>query len=122
MKEVSDSEQTVSGSPWVLAIRPKTLPAAVCPVIVGTAMAVADKTFKCFPALAALAGALLLQIGVNLANDYFDYMKGVDQSVVDISDISIEIPQYGTKHSFNISVSVGIVLWDLTNKLKKKRP
>ena len=49
-------------------------------------------------------------------------MKGVDQSVVDISDISIEIPQYGTKHSFNISVSVGIVLWDLTNKLKKKRP
>ncbi|UCH14997.1 MAG: RNA methyltransferase [Bacteroidales bacterium] len=48
-------------------------------------------------------------------------MKGVDQSVIDISDVSIEIPQYGTKHSFNISVSVGIVLWDLVNKLKKKR-
>ncbi len=46
-------------------------------------------------------------------------MKGVDQSVIDICDISIEIPQYGTKHSFNISVSVGIVLWDLMNKLKK---
>lgn len=73
-------EQTASNSPWVLAIRPKTLPAAVCPVIVGTAMAVADKEFKCFPALAALVGALLLQIGVNLANDYFDYKKGVDTS------------------------------------------
>jgi len=49
-------------------------------------------------------------------------MKGVDQSVIDESDICIEIPQFGTKHSFNISVSVGIVLWDLINKLKKKRP
>ena len=46
-------------------------------------------------------------------------MRGVDQSVIDMSDISIEIPQFGTKHSFNISVSVGIVLWDLINKLKK---
>ena len=48
-------------------------------------------------------------------------MKGVDQSVIDKSDICIEIPQYGTKHSLNISVSAGIVLWDLVNKLKKKR-
>jgi 23S rRNA (guanosine2251-2'-O)-methyltransferase len=48
-------------------------------------------------------------------------MKGVDQSVIDESDICIEIPQFGTKHSFNISVSAGIVLWDLINKLKKKR-
>ncbi len=46
-------------------------------------------------------------------------MKGVDQSVIDMSDMSIEIPQFGTKHSFNISVSVGIVLWDLINKIKK---
>ena len=78
VREMSDTEETASNSPWVLAIRPKTLPAAVCPVIVGTAMAVADKEFKYLPALAALAGALLLQIGVNLANDYFDYIKGID--------------------------------------------
>ena len=75
---MNDTEQTVSTSPWVLAIRPKTLPAAISPVIVGTAMAVADKEFKSLPALAALIGALLLQIGVNLANDYFDYKKGID--------------------------------------------
>lgn len=65
-------------SVWLLATRPRTLPAAVAPVLVGTAMAIADKSFKCLPALAALAGAVLLQIGVNLANDYFDYVKGVD--------------------------------------------
>jgi len=37
---------------------------------------------------------------------------------VNICDGAIEIPQYGIKHSFNISVSAGIVLWDLTNKLR----
>lgn len=45
-------------------------------------------------------------------------VKGVKQSVVDICDGSIEIPQYGTKHSFNISVSAGIVLWDIFQKVK----
>lgn len=44
-------------------------------------------------------------------------VKGVDQEVVNLSDEVLEIPQFGTKHSFNISVSVGIVLWDLTRKL-----
>lgn len=45
-------------------------------------------------------------------------VKGVKQSVVDICDGSIEIPQYGTKHSFNISVSAGIVLWDIFQKVQ----
>jgi len=40
-------------------------------------------------------------------------VKGVSQGIVDISDYCIEIPQFGTKHSFNITVSVGIVLWEL---------
>lgn len=38
-------------------------------------------------------------------------VAGVDQRVVDASDFSLEIPQYGTKHSLNVSVTVGIVLW-----------
>ena len=46
-------------------------------------------------------------------------VKGVQQSVIDLCDGAIEIPQYGTKHSFNISVSAGIVLWDLVYKLRK---
>jgi tRNA G18 (ribose-2'-O)-methylase SpoU len=45
-------------------------------------------------------------------------VKGVDQQVVDASDYCIEIPQFGTKHSFNISVSVGIVLWEFFKQLK----
>lgn len=47
-------------------------------------------------------------------------VKGVKQSVVDICDGSIEIPQFGTKHSFNISVSAGIVLWDIFQKITGK--
>jgi len=45
-------------------------------------------------------------------------VKGVQQDVVDASDACIEIPQFGTKHSLNISVSVGIVLWDFFSKLE----
>lgn len=54
-----------------------------------------------------------------LALVFGNEVKGVQQSVVDICDGAIEIPQYGTKHSFNISVSAGIVLWDLAYKLRK---
>jgi 1,4-dihydroxy-2-naphthoate octaprenyltransferase len=63
---------------WLLAARPKTLPAALAPVIVGSALAYADGKFAPLPAVAAAAGALLLQIGSNFANDYFDFVKGAD--------------------------------------------
>ncbi|MEE4001123.1 RNA methyltransferase [Tenacibaculum sp. FZY0031] len=46
-------------------------------------------------------------------------VKGVQQAVVSASDTCIEIPQLGTKHSLNISVSCGVVLWDLFTKMKK---
>lgn len=55
-----------------------------------------------------------------LALVFGNEVKGVQQSVVNICDGAIEIPQYGTKHSFNISVSAGIVLWDLVYKLRSK--
>lgn len=45
-------------------------------------------------------------------------VKGVMQEVVDASDICLEIPQYGTKHSLNVSVSIGIVLWSVTELVK----
>ena len=63
---------------WMLAIRPKTLPAATGPVLVGTALAAGDHVYRLGPALAALLAALLLQIGSNLANDVFDFKKGMD--------------------------------------------
>lgn len=61
-----------------MAARPKTLPAALGPVLVGVALAIADGAFRFSPAVAASLGALLLQIGANFANDYFDHFKGAD--------------------------------------------
>jgi 1,4-dihydroxy-2-naphthoate polyprenyltransferase len=64
--------------PWVLAARPKTLPAAVAPVLLGSACAFSAGGFRLGPALAALAGALLIQIGTNYANDVGDFERGTD--------------------------------------------
>lgn len=63
---------------WFLAARPRTLPAAVAPVLVGTAVAIAEDGFWGPAALAAVLVALLLQIGANLANDVFDFRRGAD--------------------------------------------
>ena len=63
---------------WLLAIRPKTLPAAVGPVAVGSAVAFRDGKFHFVSAFCCLLGAILLQIGVNLANDYFDFKNNID--------------------------------------------
>ena len=46
-------------------------------------------------------------------------VKGVQQEVVDLCDMSIEIPQYGTKHSLNVSVSAGIILWEMHKRMSK---
>jgi len=54
---------------------------------------------------------------VNYAIVLGNEVRGVDQKVVDMADHCIEIPQFGTKHSFNVSVSNGIILWDLVSKL-----
>ena len=78
---MSSSEELSSASRlslWWLAARPKTLPAAAAPVVLGTAVAIADNLFAVLPALAAFVGALFLQIGVNLANDYFDAKNQID--------------------------------------------
>ncbi|OQX99577.1 MAG: RNA methyltransferase [Bacteroidetes bacterium 4572_117] len=46
-------------------------------------------------------------------------VKGVQQEIVDLSDTCVEIPQYGTKHSLNISVSAGVVLWEMFQKFER---
>jgi 1,4-dihydroxy-2-naphthoate polyprenyltransferase len=63
---------------WLMAARPRTLPAAAAPVLVGTALAATLGTFKPLSFLAALIGALLIQIGTNLSNDYSDARRGAD--------------------------------------------
>ena len=63
---------------WLMAARPRTLPAAVAPVLVGTALAATEDTFKALTFLAALLGALFIQVGTNLSNDYSDARRGAD--------------------------------------------
>ena len=63
---------------WIEASRPKTLPAAVAPVLVASALAFHDGGFHPGAAAVCLAFALLIQIGTNYANDYFDFLKGAD--------------------------------------------
>ncbi len=63
---------------WFLAIRPQTLAAGICPVLIGTVLTLANHQFVFFPVAAALLGAIFIQIGTNLTNDYFDFKKGAD--------------------------------------------
>jgi len=63
---------------WLMAARPQTLPAGSAPVVVGAGLAVHAGVFAPLPWLGALVGALLIQVGTNFANDYYDAMKGAD--------------------------------------------
>jgi len=73
------SEKTAfNWNAWVLAVRPRTLPAAAAGVVMGAALAWHDGYFRLDAALVCLLTALLLQIGSNLANDVFDFERGID--------------------------------------------
>jgi 1,4-dihydroxy-2-naphthoate octaprenyltransferase len=67
---------------WIAGTRPKTLPAAVAPVLVGTAIAEFEGSFRPVIALLALIVSLALQVGVNYANDYSDGIRGTDENRV----------------------------------------
>ncbi len=102
---------------WLLAIRPKTLPAAGAGVITGTALAFYDDAFSFFPALAALIGAILLQIGSNLANDVFDYLRGAESKerlgplrVTQAGLLTPKEVQTGMWFTFFLSALIGIYL------------
>jgi 23S rRNA (guanosine2251-2'-O)-methyltransferase len=81
-----------------------------------------EKKFKIF-AIEQTIGAVSLHDffpppGESLAFIFGNEINGVDQEIINQCDGCIEIPQYGTKHSFNIAVSAGIVMWDIVNKTK----
>jgi tRNA G18 (ribose-2'-O)-methylase SpoU len=68
-------------------------------------------------------GAVMLNeyipsVGDSYALIFGNEVKGVQQDVVSMSDVVLEIPQFGTKHSLNISVSAGVVIWDFWSKLR----
>jgi 1,4-dihydroxy-2-naphthoate octaprenyltransferase len=63
---------------WIMAARLRTLPASVAPVLVGTALAIHEGTFRVGAFVAALLGAIFIQVGTNLSNDYSDARRGAD--------------------------------------------
>src|ERR671927_539409 len=63
---------------WIMAARLRTLPAAIAPVLVGTALAGTEDRFRAGAFVAALLGAIFIQVGTNLANDYSDARRGAD--------------------------------------------
>ena len=66
---------------------------------------------------ATMLNDFVIEPNTNYALVFGNEVKGVAQNVVNASDVVIEIPQYGTKHSLNISVSCGVVVWDVFSKL-----
>ncbi|MBM3666279.1 MAG: 1,4-dihydroxy-2-naphthoate polyprenyltransferase [Actinobacteria bacterium] len=104
---------------WLAASRPRTLPAAVAPVLVGTACAVAQvgELPRLGAALAALAGSIFIQIGTNLANDYSDAKRGADTAdrlgPVRVTASGLAAPQRvltATWVAFGIAAACGVYL------------
>ena len=102
---------------WLLAVRPKTLGAALAPIMIGTTVAFAEGKGHAGAALAALLGALLIQIGTNFSNDYFDFIKGADTEErlgpMRATQAGLVSPQAMLKNFvlvFGLAVLVGIYL------------
>jgi len=77
---VSTPSQPSAFQAWMLAIRPKTLPAGAMPVVIGSALALANGQFRPLPSLVALICALGIQIATNFINEIYDFRKGADTS------------------------------------------
>jgi 23S rRNA (guanosine2251-2'-O)-methyltransferase len=64
---------------------------------------------------------MIVESGKKYALIFGHEINGVDQEILNMSEMSVEIPQFGTKHSFNIAVSAGIVLWEMSKKFNHTR-
>jgi 1,4-dihydroxy-2-naphthoate polyprenyltransferase len=110
---------------WLIAARPRTLPAAVAPVLVGTALAGSEDVFRALPFVAALVGSVFIQIGTNLSNDYSDARRGADTEdrlgPVRVTAGGLMPPRsvlMGTYVAFGVAVAAGLYLaavagWEL---------
>jgi len=120
---VADAPHAAGGALrlWALAARPRTLPAAIAPVLVGTALAIAEDHFKALAFLAALVGSVFIQIGTNLSNDYSDARRGADTEdrlgPVRVTAGGLMPPRrvlVGTYVAFGIAVAAGLYLVAIT--------
>ena len=102
---------------WISAARPRTLPASASPVIAASAYAFYAGTFRWVPAVLCLLFALLAQVASNMANDYFDYVKGSDNAgrvgprrAVASGDITPRAMLMGTFCVLGVACAVGLGL------------
>ncbi len=102
---------------WLAALRLPTLVASIVPVLVGTALAYRDFRFRLGPAVAALLGALLIQVGTNFANDLYDFPKGVDGAerrgpprVLALGWLPVETVRRAMIAAFGLATILGIYL------------
>ena len=103
---------------WLMAARPRTLPAAIAPVLVGSAVACwAADDFRWGAFIAALVGSIFIQIGTNLANDYSDAKRGADTEdrlgPVRVTSAGLVAPRrvlYATWLAFGVATAAGIYL------------
>ena len=110
--------RTLLSAHWITAARPATLPAAVAPVLVGTAAAAGvEDSFRLAVFIATLAAAMLIQIGTNFANDLFDFEHGADTAdrlgpprVTQSGLISPERVRLGTGVAFGGAAAIGVYL------------
>ena len=115
---ITSTTNTISKSDaWILASRPKTLLAALVPVVVGTSIAINDNKFHLTAALIALLCSILIQIGTNFVNDLYDFLAGSDkkerlgpQRAVASGIISVNQMKAGIIISFGLSFILGLYL------------
>jgi 1,4-dihydroxy-2-naphthoate octaprenyltransferase len=110
---------------WLVAARPRTLPAAIAPVLVGTSLAIGEGTFRPLAFASALIGSVFIQIGTNLSNDYSDARRGADTEdrlgPVRVTAGGLMPPRtvlIGTWVAFGIAAAAGVYLiatagWEL---------
>jgi 1,4-dihydroxy-2-naphthoate polyprenyltransferase len=112
-----------SAREWAAGTRPRTLPAAVVPVLIGSGVAAGYASFSWWRALLALLVALLLQVGVNYANDYSDGVRGTDAAgrragpmrLVGSGAASPRAVKYAAFSCFFAACSLGLVLAAVTS-------
>jgi len=102
---------------WWLAIRPKTLAAACCPVVIGIMLAYAEKAIHWPSVWVILITALLIQIGTNFANDYYDFIKGADTAdrkgptrATQAGLVTPETMKRAMKITFGLAFMFGLIL------------
>ncbi|MFB6099296.1 MAG: 1,4-dihydroxy-2-naphthoate polyprenyltransferase [Salinibacter sp.] len=117
MDEPSAATDVSRARIWLWAARPKTLGAAVAPVLVGTGMAVEAGVWHPLSAALALVGAVLIQVGVNYHNDYADYVQGTDTEdrvgplrVTQAGLVAPETMRRATILVFGLAVASGLYL------------